>query len=127
MPHLWKVAKHDGRALLRRGDKPPGAPLTGMAGAEADVGHTVQIAAQGIEGPRLHSTIDMDDDRAAPFRPVARDLCCAVKGGVAQHNKADGHAQFPFDIRPRISSWRQLMYFSLHLHQRSGWLSIALR
>ena len=32
-----------------------------------------------------------------------------VKGCVAQHDEPNVHAQLPFDIRPRISSWRQLI------------------
>ena len=49
----------------------------------------------------------------------------ALQGGVAQHDEADAHpvppyAQLPLDISPRISSCRQLMYFSENLHHRSG-------
>jgi hypothetical protein len=40
---------------------------------------------------------------------VARDLFGAAKGGVHQHDNSDCHAQLPFDIKPKISSWRQFM------------------
>ena len=38
-----------------------------------------------------------------------RDLLRPAKGSMHQHDNTDRHAQFPLDIRPRISSWRQLM------------------
>ena len=41
---------------------------------------------------------------------MPRDLSGPVQRGVDQHDDAKAaHAQFPFDMRPRISSWRQLM------------------
>ena len=46
--------------------------------------------------------------------PVLGNLFGTPQSRVDQHDDADGHAQFPFDMRPRISSCRQLMYFSLH-------------
>ena len=55
--------------------------------------------------------------RALALGATAGHLRGPVGGGMHQHDEAHvAHAQLPFDIRPRISSWRQLMYRSDHLH-----------
>ena len=71
-------------------------------------------------GALAHTLVHMDHHGAARRRPMARYLFRTVQGGMHQQDDADGHAQFPFDMRPRISSWRQLMYRSDHLHHSCG-------
>jgi hypothetical protein len=75
-----------------------------------------KLADDAVVDLARHAAVDMHDNRAAGIGPMPRDLYRAVGGIVHQHDDPDSHAQFPFDIRPRISSWRQLMYFSDHLH-----------
>ena len=65
------------------------------------------------------AAVNMDHHRASVRRPVSRYLFGTVEGLVNQHDDVDGHAQFPLDISPRISSCRQLMNFSDHLHHMS--------
>ena len=57
---------------------------------------------------------------------MARDLRGAVQSLMDQHDETHAHAQLPFDIRPKISSCRQLIYRSDHSHQRSGCSSNSL-
>ena len=94
-----------------------------------------EVGLQLLDAPFLDALVDMDHHRAAAFGPVTGGIGGAVQRGVAEHHEAQravgrllcdeigapvGHAQFPLDISPRISNWRQLMYFSDHLHHRSG-------
>ena len=104
----------------------PGVWTLGSAGADGfafdnELGlHRVPVDAFEIDARAVRWSDYLPLVEAGGATPP-RHLRRAVQRGVAQHDNADRHAQFPFDISPRISSWRQLMYFSLHLHQRSGW------
>ena len=69
-----------------------------------------QFLSERLEPAAFHLPVDMDHHRAIPLGPMPRHLRRAVQGGVAQHDDAQrAHAQFPLDMRPRISNWRQLM------------------
>ena len=88
-----------------------------------DLGQVIQPGDEcaGIDA-RAHIDLGQTDrarERRAD-RALGQALFGAVKRGVDQHDDPDAHAQFPLDISPRISSWRQFIYFSDHLHQRSG-------
>ena len=118
--HLGKVAQQHFRGVLARLYQRPGPPFARPPPAEPDV---AEIRERGDEGGMvapLHLLVDMDHHRAIRRRPMPRHLLGPVERAMHQHDEADGHAQFPFDISPRISSCRQLMYFSLHLHHSSG-------
>lgn len=121
---LGEVGKHPGRGGERGLDESEAPPFAGETRDEADVGQVVQGVAEGVELGLRRAGIDVDHQRAAVHRPVPRQLRRAVQRRVAQHDDAHfdvrgGHAQFPFDIRPRTSNCLQLTYFSLQLHQRS--------
>ena len=100
---------------LRGGDDAPCPPFAGEAFGEEDVGQIGQVVAEFVIAPLSDAAIDVDDDGAAPFGPVAGGFGGPVEGRVAEHDEAEGavgdvgHAQFPLDISPRISSCRQLM------------------
>ena len=114
-----------GRAL-RRGDKRPCPPVAGEARRKTDI---VQIGKTGDEARillPLHAAVDMDHHGATRGRQMPRHLRGTEQRGVAHHDEADTHAQFPFDISPRISSWRQLTYFSDQRVQRFRSSSSAL-
>ena len=127
MPHLRKVLQHDGRGFLGGRHNAPCAPFTGMPPRKPNI----RQIGQGFDDPVIalapNALVDVDHHWAALRRPVPRHLCRPVQCRVAQHEKANAHAQFPLDMRPKISSWRQLMYFSDHLHHRSGCLAMASR
>ena len=127
MPHIRKIAQHDLRRGLGRGNDPPGAPFAAVAAREPHVGRSDRALTKASYVREGTGPVDMDDQRASGGGPVARHLLGPVEGRVHQHHDAHPvlplilrHAQFPFDISPRISSWRQFIYFSDHLHQRSG-------
>jgi len=126
MSHFRKTGEHHFRAGLRRGDKGPGAPFAPVAAAEFDV---VQIR-EAVDEPVICATVNLpvyvNDNRATVTGPMTGNLFGAIQRFVHKYDEADGHAQFPFDINPRISSWRQLIYFSDHLHQRSEFSSILV-
>ena len=120
MVHLREFLQHQLGRRLRGGDNAPGAPFAAVAFAEPDQRIVRQRLDERAAGAPRHVAVDMDHHRTARCRPVPRDLRGTVQRGMHQHDGADGHAQFPLDISPRISSWRQLIYFSDHLHHRSG-------
>ena len=114
------------RRALRGGDKRPGPPVAGEARRKADV---FQIGDAGDKARILLTpdpAVDMDHHRATGIRQMPRHLRGTEQRGVAHHDEADTHAQFPFDISPRISSWRQLTYFSDQRVQRFRSSSSAL-
>jgi len=127
VPHRRKIAQHDGAGLLRGRDDAPGAPFAGMASGKADIWQIGQRLDHAIICLALDPVINVDDHRTVALGPMPRHLRRPVQRCVAQHDKANRHAQLPLDISPRISSWRQLMYFSLHLHHRSGCVLIPAR
>lgn len=115
MAHLRPGDQHLLRGVDGRTDDPPHAPVAGVA--PLDKAHLLHIA-QGraqrhVVRPR-HLGIGMDDHRAAARRKVPRDLRRPVQRRVHQHDDAQAHAHVPFEIRPRISNCRQLMYRSDH-------------
>ena len=121
---LGEVGKHPGAGVERGLDNAEAAPFARAAEGKSDVGEVLKGGFQAVELGLRRTGVDVDHDRAAVLRPVPGQLRRAVQGGVAEHDDAQGgvwggHAQFPFDIRPSTSSWRQLTYFSLQLHQRS--------
>ena len=127
MPHLRELPQHDGCRLLRGRHNAPCAPLTGMPPGKPHIRQISQRLQQTVIGLALHALIDVDHNRAVMRGPMPRHQRRPVQCRVAQHDKTNCHAQFPFDIRPKISNCRQLIYFSDHLHQRSGSLAMASR
>ena len=119
--HVRMPGQKLGRGRLRGGDKRPCSPVTGIAAREADDVEVRQSSDEIAVLRRVGPPVHMDHDRTALCGPEARHLGRTIERGVAKHHETErrGHAQFPLDMRPRISSWRQLMYFSDHLHQRS--------
>ena len=103
----------------RGGDQPEGSPFANMTLGKGDIRNIGKTRPERLKRSGANTLVNMDHHRRATFGPEARNLGGAVKGGVAQHDDPDAHAQFPLDMRPRISSWRQLMYFSDHLVHRS--------
>ena len=92
---------------------------------EADAGiRTLVLVGEGSKffcaGADLKLFADGDSGTAAV---MSQAFGRAFERRVAEHDEADAHAQFPFDMRPRISSWRQLMYFSDQFVHRSGVVS----
>jgi hypothetical protein len=122
---LREARQHRLAGLERRRDDPPGAPFAAVARREDDArGQIAQPPREGVMRRLRHRAVHMDDHRAAPGGPVADYLLGAVERGMHEHHDADrdgrAHAQFPLDMSPRISSWRQLMYCSLQGVQRSS-------
>ena len=116
-----KLGQHHLGRRLRRRDQAPHAPNTLVPCAESHIGPIRQSALEGFEILFRDLGIHVDHHRAPRLGPKARNLFCAIKSGMDQQKDADTHAQLPLLIRPRISSWRQLIYFSEPSHQRSGW------
>ncbi len=119
-----EVRQQPGAGVQRGLDDAEAAPFARAAARKADVGQVMQCGGERGKVRLGGARIDMDDDRAAVHDPVPGQLRGAVQVRVAQHDDTQFagrgcHAQFPFDIRPRTSSWRQLTYFSLQWHQRS--------
>lgn len=120
MAHPRKVAQKLFGRRLRGRHQAPGAPFTPVALAELDIRQIGKRLDEGIIGRPVDVAVDVDHHRAPCRRPVADHLPGAIQRRVHQHANAEVHAQFPLDIRPRISSCRQLMYFSDHVHHSSG-------
>ena len=97
------------RCGLRCGDQPPHPPFAAVPAAKADIGQIGDSSDKGIMGFLRHVPVHMHHHRTAGIRPMPDHLFGAVKGGVHQHDNTQRHAQFPLDISPRPSSWRQLM------------------
>ncbi len=109
MAHIGEVFQHQLAGFLGGGDDAPGAPFADMARRKADISQILQCIAQEFEFGIRGRAVNMDHHRAAAFRPVACHLRRAVQRGMAQHDEAQAallgtHAQFPLDMRPRISS-----------------------
>jgi hypothetical protein len=111
--HIGEVGKQHLRGFLRRLHKAPGAPFAAEPAAEPDVGQIGEAFAQPLDRLFPGLKIDMDHHRRPGLGPEAHHLPGTAQGRVAEHHETDAtlgaHAQFPRDIRPRISSWRQLM------------------
>ena len=91
--------------LLGRGNDAPRPPLTFVTGREGYFRHVRHGTYEFVVARLIHLSIDMDNDRATAFHPIADHLLCTMQRGVNQHNYPNlRHAQFPLDIRPRISS-----------------------
>ena len=75
-----------------------------MAGGKLDISEIGKRVDQALISRFADPFIDVNDNRAIALGPMAGDLRGAVQRGMAQKDDADAHAQFPFDIRPRISS-----------------------
>jgi hypothetical protein len=127
MPDLRKLAQHDRRGFLRGRHDAPCAPFAGMPPREAHIRQIRQRLDQPFIALAADAFVHMDHHGAVMRGPMPRHLRGPVKCRMAQHDKPNGHAQFPLDIRPKISNCRQLMYFSDHLHQRSGCFATASR
>jgi hypothetical protein len=110
MPHRGELGQHHLARRLACLHQRPGSPFAAMPLAEP---HVVQIAerlAERVERLSPDGPVDMDHHRAISLRPVPRHLRRAGQRRMADHGEAQrAHAQFPLDMRPRISNWRQLM------------------
>ena len=119
VPNLGKTIQNLLRRRLCGRNDTPCAPFAAKALRELNGRNILKGADDFGILLSVDIPVHMDDDGATACGPMACGLFDPVKGLVDQHDNSDAHAQLPFDMRPRISSCRQLMYFSDHLHQRS--------
>src|SRR6056297_1291907 len=91
-------------------------------GNEMHIFEIRQSMREALELRGTDAAVDMDGNRAARIVPVPGNGGGSVQRLVNEHEKADprGHAQFPVDMRPSISSCRQLRYRSDQSFQSPG-------
>ena len=105
MRHGRMVPQEFLASLLGRRDDTPRSPFTFMTGRERHFWHVRHGTYEFVVARLVHLGVHMDNDWATAFHPIADHLLCTMQRGVNQHNYPNlRHAQFPLDIRPRISS-----------------------
>ena len=125
--HVFKGLKQQPGGRLRPCNDPPCSPFTPVPLAEPDQRVVRQGGPERVEPSVRHLPVNVQNHRASRGRPVPGHLLGPSQRRVNQHDDPDRHAQFPLDIRPRISSCRQLIYFSLHSFHGPSPLSSLFR
>ena len=92
-----------------------------------DIAKVGDLVHESVELHQRCTLVDVDNNRRTGAREMSGDLSCTIEGGVGQHNEADGHAQFPLDISPVASIWRQPRKRSDHVFQRLSSALLASR